>query len=605
MNYRYASLFAFVLLGCGTTDSDTDTDSPSGEPHFAYLESANPAVVVAGTTRSGEGLVILTPLGNGGIGRNGIGGIAYRSVNGSTLTIRLGSDGLPASAHGNGFIVLFQNYRDGFVDLAYMAQDGRTAVVRNVAMPSNLQVPNAVAPNIGSTMAADVLLSTRIRWASVALSAVACGIDLTIGAASVVVGGVAIPGAVLACASAGFKAIALLPGQEWASVASASVGGMSCAVGAVAGCANFILSQGVGAIANTVAVEEARRAEIAVARGNLGSGAGGVPAVPPLLLAEAVSSSRIDLRWGDVSGETAYDLERCIGLSVCLTFTPLVSLPANSTSYQHIGLAAGTGMRYRIKARNAAGSSEYSNATWAMTLATGGGGGGAPSGIGFGDEQFALIPAGTFQMGSTNGLSDEVPVHSVTLTNSFRMQKTEVTQGQWRQVMGTSPSAFSSCGDNCPVESVSWDDVQRFLVVLNQQNPGKGYRLPSEAEWEYAARAGTTGDYNVTGQPVEALGWVFGYSSGRTWPVAQKVSNLFGIFDMHGNVWEWVQDWYSDSYYSIGVSQNPTGPANGSFRVLRGGSWYTVPGEARSAMRFGMPILYRDNTIGFRLVRNP
>ena len=120
-------------------------------------------------------------------------------------------------------------------------------------------------------------------------------------------------------------------------------------------------------------------------------------------------------------------------------------------------------------------------------------------GVGFGDEQFSLIPAGTFRMGSENGRDNERPVHTVTLTRSFYMQRTPVTQGQWREIMGTNPSGFSDCGDMCPVETVSWGEAQAFIRALNERYPGRNYRLPTEAEWEYAARAGTTGDYGGTG----------------------------------------------------------------------------------------------------------
>ncbi len=234
---------------------------------------------------------------------------------------------------------------------------------------------------------------------------------------------------------------------------------------------------------------------------------------------------------------------------------------------------------------------------------TSGGGGGAGLGIGFGLEQFALIPAGQFQMGQA-GIA--TPIRTVTLS-AFRMQRTEVTQGQWRQVMaGTAlanPSGFSNCGDTCPVERVSWLDIQVFLQRLNQQDPGKGYRLPTEAEWEYAARAGTTGDYGIAG-PVCSFAWVGdnNCSQGKTWPVAQKPANAWGLHDMHGNVWEWVQDWYGP--YPSTPQTNPTGPATGSVRVLRGGSWYNAI-HARSASRSGDTPSTRGNGFGFRLARTP
>ena len=164
-------------------------------------------------------------------------------------------------------------------------------------------------------------------------------------------------------------------------------------------------------------------------------------------------------------------------------------------------------------------------------------------GEGFGSEQFALIPAGTFQMGDITGigLEHERPVHTVNITKAFFVQKTEVTQGQWKAVMGSNPAGFSSCGDLCPVERVSWDEVQAFLATLNATDPGKNYRLPTEAEWEYACRATTSGDFGGTGVP-EEMGWIYENSGLMTHPVAQKQANAWGLFDMHGNVAEWVQD---------------------------------------------------------------
>jgi formylglycine-generating enzyme required for sulfatase activity len=144
-----------------------------------------------------------------------------------------------------------------------------------------------------------------------------------------------------------------------------------------------------------------------------------------------------------------------------------------------------------------------------------------------------------------------------------------------------------------------------FLAALNQQDPGKGYRLPTEAEWEYAARAGTTGDYNVPGQAVTALGWIATNSQGKTRLVAQKLPNAWGLYDLHGNVGEWVQDWYSANYYSVSPSQNPPGPANGSGRVLRSGSWSDFANNARSAGRGNFSPSNLSGSFGFRLARTP
>ncbi len=221
-------------------------------------------------------------------------------------------------------------------------------------------------------------------------------------------------------------------------------------------------------------------------------------------------------------------------------------------------------------------------------------------GVGFGDEQFAPPQGGEFLMGSNNHEDDEKPVRLITLSPT-RMQRTEVTQGQWQQVMqGTgleNPSSDQSCGPTCPVESVSWADVQQFVTRLNAQQPGKGYRLPTEAEWEYWARAGTTTDYGGNGV-LDDMGWWSGNSGGRKRPVAQKLPNTWGVYDMHGNVWEWTVDWYGA--YPAGPAQNPRGPFTGEFHPRRGGAFNSTTNSPRSSNRgFGVSA---DVDRGFRLI---
>jgi formylglycine-generating enzyme required for sulfatase activity len=218
--------------------------------------------------------------------------------------------------------------------------------------------------------------------------------------------------------------------------------------------------------------------------------------------------------------------------------------------------------------------------------------------------QFVTIQPGSFSMGSTNGRDDEQPERTVRLTRAFQLQATEVTQAQWQAVMGSNPSAFPTCGLTCPVENVSWDDVQGFRTRLNAQDPGKGYRLPTEAEWEYAARAGTTGNYAGTGVLAD-MGWYSGNSGNRTWPAGQKRANAWGLSDMHGNVWEWVQDWYGATQYRQEERDDPQGPTSGTFRVLRGGAWDSPATFARSAHRSSATPATRNRSNGFRLVRNP
>jgi formylglycine-generating enzyme required for sulfatase activity/tRNA A-37 threonylcarbamoyl transferase component Bud32 len=219
----------------------------------------------------------------------------------------------------------------------------------------------------------------------------------------------------------------------------------------------------------------------------------------------------------------------------------------------------------------------------------------AKNGVGM---EMVLVPAGRFKMGSTNGQESEKPVHDVTISQPFYMGKYEVTQAQWKAVMGSNPS--NSKGDNLPVEHVSWDDVIAFIVRLNAQKDGYSYRLPSEAEWEYACRAGTTREY---AGDLDSMAWYDKNSDNKTRDVGTKLPNAFGLFDMHGNVWEWCQDWYHDSYNGA--------PADGSAwqsggeqkdRVLRGGSWNVDASVLRSAARVRNTPDVRFNNLGFRVV---
>jgi len=169
--------------------------------------------------------------------------------------------------------------------------------------------------------------------------------------------------------------------------------------------------------------------------------------------------------------------------------------------------------------------------------------------------------------------------------------------------MGKNPSNFNG-NDNCPVESVSWHDTQEFITKLNQKDD-KIYRLPTEAEWEYACRAGTSTIY-YTGNSVDDLdraGWYSGNSGNKTHPVGEKETNAWGLYDMHGNVWEWCQDWYGD--YPSGSVTDPIGLPKGSFRVIRGGSWYSAAQSCRSASRPDFEPGIRLLILGFRLVLLP
>ena len=200
--------------------------------------------------------------------------------------------------------------------------------------------------------------------------------------------------------------------------------------------------------------------------------------------------------------------------------------------------------------------------------------------------EFVWIPAGEFRMGSTSSEADDDkrPVMRVRLSRGFWLGKYEVTQSEWQSVMGSNPSWFSDCGGNCPVEQVSWEDVQGFIGRLNAREGRDVYLLPTEAEWEYAARAGTTGDRYGS---LNAIAWWAGNSGNRTHPVGGKSANGWGLHDMLGNVWEWVQDWHAE--YPGGTVTDPRGPRSDSYRMYRGGGWLFGAGFVRAPFRNGTP----------------
>jgi formylglycine-generating enzyme required for sulfatase activity len=204
--------------------------------------------------------------------------------------------------------------------------------------------------------------------------------------------------------------------------------------------------------------------------------------------------------------------------------------------------------------------------------------------------EFALIPAGTFVMGDLGGEDDETPVHTVTLTRPFRLGLREVTQRQFELVTGRNPSQFR--GPDNPVDSVSWEDAADFLDRLNALERTRKYRLPTEAEWERAARGGKGTRWFFGNDPgrLKRYDWVLSNSGGTTHPVGAKEPGPFGLFDVHGNVGEWVADWYGRSYYSDPRADlDPEGPAYGTLKALRGGSRHDRPFNARPADRLGEP----------------
>ena len=213
--------------------------------------------------------------------------------------------------------------------------------------------------------------------------------------------------------------------------------------------------------------------------------------------------------------------------------------------------------------------------------------------------EFVRIPGGEFDMGSTDGDEDEIPVHRVRVSD-FQIAKSEVTQAQWQSVMGNNPANFSGC-DSCPVEKVSWNEAQEFIRKLSEQ-AGLALRLPTEAEWEYAAGGGAQhqkwAGTNTEGE-VGDYSWYNGNAARKTNPICQKKPNAFGLCDMGGNVAEFCADWYGD--YSSEPAVNPTGPATEFFRVTRGGSYYFNASRSRVADRVKRPPTYRADDLGLRL----
>lgn len=220
--------------------------------------------------------------------------------------------------------------------------------------------------------------------------------------------------------------------------------------------------------------------------------------------------------------------------------------------------------------------------------------------------EFQWCPSGTFAMGSPTselGHESDENLHEVTLTKGFWLSKFEVTQSQWEEIMGNNPSLFS--GDDRPVERVRWDDVQEFLIVLNANTTGATYRLPTEAEWEYACRAGSTTRFywgeDTDESEIGTYAWYEGNDGYTTYPVGQKEPNAFGLYDMTGNVQEWCQDRHGE--YPPGPVTDPTGSEVGSGRVIRGGAFSDSALLCRTANRSKtLSIVFADN-LGFRLAR--
>jgi formylglycine-generating enzyme required for sulfatase activity len=236
------------------------------------------------------------------------------------------------------------------------------------------------------------------------------------------------------------------------------------------------------------------------------------------------------------------------------------------------------------------------------------------------------IPAGSFQMGSNDDSSwswcypCEQPVHTVNIGYHFYLSKYEITQAQYQAVMAGNPSYFSECGNDCPVEQTSWDYCQMFVLTLNELIPGGGFRIPSEAEWEYACRGGTTTRFcfgDSTCSPIECstcelsdYAWwcgnngAFGTPEYGTKPVGQKPPNAFGLYDMHGNVWEWCQDWWHGDYTNAPADGSAWESGGGTYRVLRGGCWESPAWECRSSNRADFLPGGMGSRLGFRVAKD-
>ncbi|MCX6244292.1 MAG: SUMF1/EgtB/PvdO family nonheme iron enzyme [Bacteroidetes bacterium] len=219
--------------------------------------------------------------------------------------------------------------------------------------------------------------------------------------------------------------------------------------------------------------------------------------------------------------------------------------------------------------------------------------------------ELIFVRGGSFKMGTIRGVKDEQPGHVVTL-DDFYIGKFEVTQNQWKQIMDqdTSKRYIMNCG-NCPTERVSWYNVMEFIEKLNLET-GLNYRLPTEAEWEYAAKGGklSKGFAFSGSDTIDVVAWKDGNAGNTTHPVGKKKPNELGIYDMTGNVFEWCSDWYSPTWYEVSEKKNPAGPEAGTFRVMRGGSWFHDHTGLRITEREKGNPSYRYGYVGFRLCRS-
>lgn len=214
---------------------------------------------------------------------------------------------------------------------------------------------------------------------------------------------------------------------------------------------------------------------------------------------------------------------------------------------------------------------------------------------------FLRIPGGCYQMGEDTGYEYERPAHEVCVQD-FYLGQYEVTQKQWESLMGTNPSRFK--GPDHPVQRITWNDAQAYIAKLNALEETDLYRLPTEAEWERAARGGTTTRYYWGNEIDNDYAWYYGSSNFQSHPVGTAKPNPFGLYDMLGNVWEWVSDWYDFDYYKKSPRENPQGPETGTLKTRRGGSMANLASYVRSASRYRGKVDHPHYILGFRVARS-
>jgi formylglycine-generating enzyme required for sulfatase activity len=334
----------------------------------------------------------------------------------------------------------------------------------------------------------------------------------------------------------------------------------------------------------------------------------GTAPTPSILAVDYVSTPEVDLSWSQCpdSDFDSYRLYRSDSPNIesDTTFAERIytGTAVGNTVYTDTDVHPDSTYYYALMTTNTKNCSSWSNELEIITPPFE-----LPEGM-----EFASIPSGSFEMGSPESDPDsydsERPVHTVTFNYSFEMMTTEVTQGMWLEVMGSNPAFGYGVGSNYPVYNVSWNDCQEFVDVMNVLDPNYEYRLPSEAEWEYACRAGTTTRFYWGDDPsyslIDQYAWYYENSGSITHPVAQKLPNAWGLYDMSGNVREWCEDYWHDDYTGAPTDGSPWISPSSSYRVIRGGGWINGAQSCRSAIRHCDDPGSSDYNLGLRLARS-